>query len=87
MPNMDGFINIVINREPCAKHIVVVGEPCYIMKKEGVTRAEGLWDFYGGVCNKRAVAAGFSHEIDPASLNRGGTNRDINVAARKTRKK
>lgn len=59
---MDKSLPIAIVSVPCAKHDMTIGEPCYIVESY-ISRK-----WYVGVCNDRAVKAGFYGKISPASL-------------------
>ena len=55
------FIDTVIDRSACKKHKASVDTPCWV-----VETAKGDW--LRGVCNKRAIKAGYNGKISRSSL-------------------
>lgn len=59
-PTTETYIPTILDRTDCTKHNALLGMPCwYIPKRFG---------YYAGICNARAVAAGFNHEISASSV-------------------
>lgn len=62
-PTTDVFIRTVGDRVNCPHHDKGHGKPCWWLRKDD----GGL---LAGVCNKRAISAGFVGLISPGALNK-----------------
>lgn len=60
-PTRNLFLGTVLERQPCGRHNVPRGVPCF-----HVPRSDGSYSV--AICNKRARKAGMDHHIRAASL-------------------
>lgn len=57
------LIDIIIAKEPCKRHDVGLGVPCWF-----VPCATGPNPYFKAICNRRAKRAGYAHSINVNSL-------------------
>lgn len=70
-PTRDPYVPTVLDRMSCDNHKAPRGIPCFHIPKKDES------GYFGGICNTRAVRAGFNNPIRPQSLDRsiGRTSR------------
>lgn len=82
MIKIDSFVTKIIDTVMCHKHDAHLQVPCFsIPSGEKATKNEVRM----GICNSRAIKAGYNNPINPLSLTRGAPKN--NKPARKSRKK
>lgn len=60
-PTTELYLEKVMNVS-CFKHNAIQGVPCFHIPKQSG------FGYHAGICNKRAIIAGFNAPIDPRSL-------------------
>lgn len=63
-PTTDLYLPRVMARKACERHRVPEGVPCFHVPKKDES------GYFAGVCNDRAIRAGFNNPIRPESLDR-----------------